>query len=168
MLFSFYVFFFFFLIWNFEVFFKFKFWYSRISDWFFVICLHLDRHLNEQKYMTICYWEILALNPTNINKGHQKGKINWLKSLISLIPLKNQTFEWIEELFEIDFNYLKLHVMRCAIWYHLYNFKNVKNTHGGVLILVACNFTKINTSSWVFFRFLIVQMLPNRATHHIY
>ena len=37
-------------------------------------------------------------------------------------------------------------VMRCAIWYHLYNFKNVKNTHGGVLILVklqvlACNAT---------------------------
>ena len=22
--------------------------------------------------------------------------------------------------------------MRCAIWYHLYNFKNMKNTHGGV------------------------------------
>ena len=29
-----------------------------------------------------------------------------------------------------------LYVMHCAIWYHLYNFKNVKNTHGGVLILV--------------------------------
>ena len=28
------------------------------------------------------------------------------------------------------------YVMRCAIWYHLYNFKNVKNTHGGVLLLV--------------------------------
>ena len=26
--------------------------------------------------------------------------------------------------------------MRCLIWYHLYNLKNVKNTHGGVLILV--------------------------------
>ena len=26
--------------------------------------------------------------------------------------------------------------MRCAIWYFMYNFKNVKNTHGGVLILV--------------------------------
>ena len=26
--------------------------------------------------------------------------------------------------------------MRCAIWYHLYNLKNMKNTHGGVLILV--------------------------------
>ena len=27
-------------------------------------------------------------------------------------------------------------VVRCAIWYHLYNLKNMKNTHGGVLILV--------------------------------
>ena len=26
--------------------------------------------------------------------------------------------------------------MLCAIWYHLYNIKNVKNTHGGVLLLV--------------------------------
>ena len=39
-------------------------------------------------------------------------------------------------------------VMRCAIWYHLYNLKNVSSTHGGVLILVklqaeACNFTRI-------------------------
>ena len=27
-------------------------------------------------------------------------------------------------------------VMFCAIWYHLYNFKNVKNIHGEVLLLV--------------------------------
>ena len=27
-------------------------------------------------------------------------------------------------------------VMLCAIWYHLYNSKNVKNIHGGVLLLV--------------------------------
>ena len=26
--------------------------------------------------------------------------------------------------------------MRYAIWYHLYNFKNVKNTRGVVLLLV--------------------------------
>ena len=38
--------------------------------------------------------------------------------------------------------------MRCAIWYHLYNLKSVKNTHGGVLIL------KINTPPWVIFTFL--------------
>ena len=49
--------------------------------------------------------------------------------------------------------------MGCTIWYHLYNLKYVKNTHGGVLILVklqaeVCNFTKINTPLWVFFTFL--------------
>ena len=47
----------------------------------------------------------------------------------------------------------------CAIWYHLYNLERVKNTHGGVLLLVklqasACNFTKSNTPPWVFFTFL--------------
>ena len=49
--------------------------------------------------------------------------------------------------------------MRCTIWYYLYNLKNVKNTHEGVLILVklqakACSFTKINTPPLVFFTFL--------------
>ena len=44
-------------------------------------------------------------------------------------------------------------VMRCTIWYHLYNLKNVKNVHGGVLIISACNFTKSDTPPWVFFTF---------------
>ena len=37
--------------------------------------------------------------------------------------------------------------MLCAIWYHLCNLTNVKNTHGGVLLhmLIACNFTMIHT-----------------------
>ena len=29
-----------------------------------------------------------------------------------------------------------LYVVHCAIWYRLYNLKNVKTTHGGMLILV--------------------------------
>ena len=42
--------------------------------------------------------------------------------------------------------------------YHLCNFKNVKNTHKGVLILVklqaeAFNLTNINTPPWVFSTF---------------
>ena len=37
-------------------------------------------------------------------------------------------------------------IMLRAIWYHLYNLKNVKNTHRGT----PCNFTKTNTSPWVF------------------
>ena len=49
-------------------------------------------------------------------------------------------------------------MMRCTIWYHLYNLKNVKNTYGGVLLLVklqalTCNITKSNTPPGVFFMF---------------
>ena len=50
------------------------------------------------------------------------------------------------------------YMMRCAIWQHLHNLKNLKNTHGGVLLLVKLqvltyNFTKSNTPPWVFFTF---------------
>ena len=46
--------------------------------------------------------------------------------------------------------------MLCAIWYHFYDLKNAKNTHGRMLILVklqagACKFFKSNTPPWVFF-----------------
>ena len=48
--------------------------------------------------------------------------------------------------------------MSRAIWYHLFNLKHVKITHGGVLLLVklqaeAFNFTESNTPPWVFFTF---------------
>ena len=40
--------------------------------------------------------------------------------------------------------------MLCAIWYHLYNLKNVKNTHGEVILLL-----KLQASAlpWEFFTF---------------
>ena len=46
----------------------------------------------------------------------------------------------------------------CAILCHLYKFENMQNTHGGVILLVklqveACDFTKSNTPSWLFFTF---------------
>ena len=49
--------------------------------------------------------------------------------------------------------------MLCAIWYHLYNLKTMKDTHGGVLFLVtlqakACNFAKSNILQRFFPRFL--------------
>ena len=45
--------------------------------------------------------------------------------------------------------------MLWAIWYDLYNLKNVKSTHGGVLLLVKlqAEVTKSNTFPWVFFTF---------------
>ena len=56
--------------------------------------------------------------------------------------------------------------------YHLYNLKNVKNTHGGVLLLIkfqalACKFTKSNTPRWVFFTFFKLYewyQIPQRIT----
>ena len=36
-------------------------------------------------------------------------------------------------------------VMLCAIWYHLHNFKNMKNTHEGMFVLyffLLSNFSK--------------------------
>ena len=46
----------------------------------------------------------------------------------------------------------------CVIWYHLYNLKSLKNTHGGVFFVVklqalAYNLTKNNTPPWEFFTF---------------
>ena len=46
------------------------------------------------------------------------------------------------------------YVVRCAIWHHLYNLKNVKNTHGGVLILVKLQL-KLTLLHGCFARFLI-------------
>ena len=54
------------------------------------------------------------------------------------------------------FNFVVI-LVRFAICYHFYNYKNVKNAHGGVLILAKLKnllkFTKINTPPWVFFTF---------------
>ena len=41
----------------------------------------------------------------------------------------------------------------CAFWYHFYSLKNVKNTHGGVLLLVKLQDASIasNAPPWGFF-----------------
>ena len=46
-----------------------------------------------------------------------------------------------------------LYEMLCAVWYHLYNLKNVKNAHGGVLLLLKLQVTKSNTPPWAFLTF---------------
>ena len=43
-----------------------------------------------------------------------------------------------------------LNVVRYAIYYHLYNLKNMKNTHGGLLILVKL---QADSSMCVFYFF---------------
>ena len=46
--------------------------------------------------------------------------------------------------------YLCIYMLSCTIWYHFYNLKNGKNTHGGVLILVF----KVTLLHGCFSRFL--------------
>ena len=62
-------------------------------------------------------------------------------------------------------------VMRYAIWYHLYNSKNVKNTMEALLLVKlqasAWNFTKSNTPPWVFSMFFTLykwQQIGQRIT----
>ena len=93
--------------------------------------------------MTSSFEDILALS--NEKTIQQQNLESLLKTYMFVNrlspPIKNDVF-----------------VMLCAIWYHLHNSKNVKKTHGRVLLLVklqasACNFTKSNTPPSVFFMF---------------
>ena len=51
--------------------------------------------------------------------------------------------------------------MRCAIWYHSYNLKNVKNIHGGVLLLVKLQ----AISPWMLFTFFNLYKWYQIAQH---
>ena len=44
-------------------------------------------------------------------------------------------------------NWVKIYVMLCVIWCHLYNLKNRKAS------MEECSFTKSNTPLWAFFTF---------------
>ena len=62
----------------------------------------------------------------------------------------------------------------CAIWYHLYHLKIVKNTHRRVFLFKNVTdfsmqlYLKENSSMGIFHVFYIVQMVRNRLKHHIY
>ena len=94
-----------------------------------------------------------------------------LKTLRQLVWLwiKKKHPTWKLYLSEVDYYFFYLicmcismrenNVMLCAIWYHFYNLKNVKNTHGAVLPVLklqasTSNATKKNTSPWGFCTFL--------------
>ena len=75
-----------------------------------------------------------------------------------------------------DFIYFfenKIIVMFCAIWYYLYNLKNVKNTHGGVLLLVKlqakpATLLKVTLLHGCFSRFLnCTNGTKSRSASHI-
>ena len=62
------------------------------------------------------------------------------------------------------------HVMYYTIWYHLYNLKNMKKTHGGVLLLVKpATLLKVTLLHGCFSRFLnCANGTKSRKASHIY
>ena len=66
-----------------------------------------------------------------------------------------------------DYVFTQKYVMRCAIWYHLYNLRNVKNTHGGVLILVKLQLksTLLHGFFSCFFKLNKWYQIAQRTTH---
>ena len=60
----------------------------------------------------------------------------------------------------VEISFVPAYVIFCAIWYHLYNLENVKNTSFAKSL-------KVTLLHRHFLRFLIVQMVQNRAKHHI-
>ena len=63
------------------------------------------------------------------------------------------------------------HEMLCTICHHFYNFKNVKNIHKGVLLLVnlpteAYNFIKSNPTPGMFFTFFELSGTESRKASH--
>ena len=61
-------------------------------------------------------------------------------------------------------NYVWMYLWMCGVHLcNLYNFKNVKNTHGGVLILV-----KLQAEVWMFFTFFkLYKCYQTRNASHI-
>ena len=59
-----------------------------------------------------------------------------LQDLQNLVPW-GRSFENTHLLVkDAAFKSVSINVVRCVIWYHFYNLKKVKNTHGAVLHLV--------------------------------
>ena len=55
--------------------------------------------------------------------------------------------------------------MRCAIWYHLYNLKNIKNTHGGELLKVKLQAEALLNDLTISFKSSIPQELRKRTSN---
>ena len=99
-----------------------------------------------------------------------------------IIPMRKLSYSFIYNLmasfiyfYQLDYCFLvssviwkEYNVMLCSIWYHLYDLKNVKNSLGGVLLLVksqasASNFKKRSTPQWVLFKLFKIYKLHQIA-----
>ena len=104
----------------------------------------------------------------NCTNGIKLSKASHITIIISF-PLINHYLKGIWNQYFFPFSHYppNEYKMLCAIWYHLYNIKNKKNTHGGGLHLVKLQawvllsvklqaFRKI--PPWMFFTFFTLQL----------
>ena len=109
----------------------------------------------QQKLSVVLIDRDLKFNKYVLSQCKRVGKTLITLIRISKIIIFSQRTNIMKVFIESQFGYCSF-MVRCEIWYHFYNLKNMKNTHGGVLLLVklqakACNFTKNNSPPWVFF-----------------
>ena len=134
-------------------------WYSRSSNWFFLSNVWNIVALYKILYMTYNKWPWLTKTSNDgVWKGcgssterRKIGKIMFQFFVLVVTVVLSSVYLTHSS----PYSHV-LYVMLCRIWYHLYNLKSVKNTHGGVLLLVkfqasTCNFTENNAPPWVFF-----------------
>ena len=69
------------------------------------------------------------------SKPCRKINIAFLWKILHLFFLRCPEIFCLQNFCACDY-YCYYYVMRSAIWYHLYNLKNMRTTHGGVLLLV--------------------------------
>ena len=83
----------------------------------------------------------------------QKQFIIYLGTIRKKDFVTNHAEKLLDECRETPVNVMNTYVMLCGIWYLLHNFKNMENTHGGVLLLAKLLAAKSNTHQWVFSTF---------------
>ena len=91
----------------------------------------------------------------------------------SILGIKNKEFYFVFLNWQGSINSISTNEMFFAICHHLYNLKNVKNSHGEVLLLVkllakTCNFTKNCTLPWMFSGFLNCNKSGNASQRNVY
>ena len=95
---------------------------KRVTFWFI-----LELHMHKQEFST--------------KTIHSAFEFSWISEIrkISWTDFKKKNKRAIlEPIWILSALVFSIHgpiAVRCTIWYYLYNLKNVKNTHGGVLIL---------------------------------
>ena len=150
--------------------------YSRVPCLFWLVDVNIPAYwdVDVGTFQRLFWWHIhdflgQSTEPFSLEQLHMN--IIWLINGYCLSI-------WFKFFLTLWFKLLCIHkwCFLCTIWYHLYNFEKVKNSHGGVILLVrlqalTCNFTKSVTPPWVlllFFKLYKWYQTTQSVSHSIY